>query len=128
MSDSQLRVCIENGEVQLIFRGFEVDEKIVNFIEHSSNPRIAAIDFIQHNDGKQFRVQRLLQNVTRLGQRTFTGVHKEEYAVDHFQRALDFSAEIAVTRRVHDINFSVLVKEGRIFGQDGDSALAFQIV
>ncbi len=78
--------------------------------------------------GSSLRLQRLLQDVARLRQRSFARIHQEKHAIHHFQRALDFSAEIAVAGSVHDIDFRVVIKERRVFRQDGDAAFALEIV
>ena len=126
--DSRLRVRVEHRKIQLVFGGFEVDEEVVDFVEHDRGARIAAVNFVEHNDGKELRLERLLQDVARLGQRAFARVHQEKDAVHHFQRALDFSAEIAVAGSVHDIDFRVVIEQRRVFRQDGDAALALEIV
>ena len=56
------------------------------------------------------------------------GVDKQDNAIDHAQRALDFAAKIAVAGRVDDINFSVVEKQRGVFREDGDAALALKVV
>ena len=128
MRDSRLRIRVEHRKIELVFGGFEVDEEIVDFVEHGGGARIAAVNLVEHDDGQQLGLERLLQDVARLGQRAFARVHQEEDAVHHFQRALDFSAEIAVAGSVHDIDFRVVIEQRRVFRQDGDAALALEIV
>src|SRR5208337_3215274 len=43
-------------------------------------------------------------------------------------RAFHFAAKIGVAGRVHDIDFHARIKHSRVLGEDGDAALAFQIV
>ena len=128
MRDAGFGVGVEHRKIQLVFGGFQVDEKIVDFVEDFRSARIAAIDFVEHNNGQKMSVERLLQYVARLRQWAFARVHQQQDAIDHFQRALDFSAEITVAGRVDDIDLRVLIEERRVFRQDGDAALAFQVV
>ena len=126
--DSCLRVGVEHRKIQLVLGGFEVDEKIVDFVEHNRGARVGTVNFVEHNDGQELCLERLLQDVARLGQRAFARVHQQEHAVHHFQRALDFSAKVAVAGRVHDIDFRVVIEQRRVLRQDGDAALALEIV
>ena len=126
--DAELRVGIDHREIELVFGGVEVDEEIVDFVEHGRGARVRPVDFIQHHDGLQLRGQRLLQHVARLRQWPFARVHQHQHAVHHAQRALDFSAEVAVTGRVHDVDLRIVVRDGRVLREDGDAALALEVV
>ena len=55
-------------------------------------------------------------------------VDEEDDTVHHRQDALDLAAEIGVTRRVHDIDVGILPVNAGAFGEDGDAALALEIV
>ncbi len=123
-----LGVGVEHGEIQLIFFGVEIDEQVVDFVEHFLRARVGAVDLINNDDRRELGFERLAQHVARLGQRTFAGVYQQHDAVDHFQGALDFAAEIAVAGRVDDVDFYVVIEDGRVFGEDGDAALALQFV
>ena len=72
--------------------------------------------------------QRLAQHIARLRQRAFAGVDQQHDAVDHLQRAFHFAAEVAVARSIDNVDLYVVVKDGRVLGQDGDAALALQFV
>ena len=75
--------------------------------------RVGAIDFVEHDDRRKLRGERLLQDVARLRQRAFAGVDEQHDAIDHAQGALDFAAEIAVAGRVHDVDLGVVEKRAR---------------
>ena len=49
-------------------------------------------------------------------------------AVGHLEDALDLAAEVGVAGRVDDVDLDVAELEGDVLGQDGDAALAFQVV
>jgi hypothetical protein len=74
------------------------------------------------------RLQSLAEDVARLGQRTFAGVDQQHDAVDHLERALDFTAKVAVAGRVDDIDFHVVIKDRGVLGENGNAALALQFV
>ena len=74
------------------------------------------------------RFKRFPQHVARLRQRAFTRVHQQHHAIHHFERALHLSAEVGVPRRIHNVDLDVVIKNGRVLGQNRDPALAFQLV
>ena len=68
------------------------------------------------------------KNIAGLRKRAFAGVDQEHHAIDHAQGAFDFATEIAVARRVDDIDLGVVEKKSGVLGQNGDAALALQVV
>src|SRR5207244_4417528 len=66
--------------------------------------------------------------VTRLRQRTFTRIHEQQHAVHDLQRALHLAAEVTVAGRIHNVDLGTTVKDGGVFGEDGDAALALELV
>jgi len=60
--------------------------------------------------------------------RPFGGVDEHDRAVDHRKNALDLAAEIGVARRVDDIDAHALPHHRGRLGQDGDAALALEVV
>jgi len=57
------------------------DEEVVDFVQDFLGARIGAVNLIQHDHRRQLRRQRLLQNVTRLRQRSFASVDEHHNAV-----------------------------------------------
>ena len=78
--------------------------------------------------GGSLRFERLAQHVARLRQRAFAGIHQQHDAIDHLQRALHFAAEIAVARRVDDVDLDAVIDDGGVLGENRDAALALQVV
>ena len=66
MSYAEFRVGVNHGKIELIFRRVEVDEEVVNFVEHGGRPRVGTINLVENHDRRKLRGQGLLQNVTRL--------------------------------------------------------------
>ncbi len=122
------RIRIYHGEIELVFRGIQVDEEVVDFVEHFFRARIRAVDLVQHNNGRQLRCESLLKNVARLRQRAFAGIHQHDNSIDHAQCALDFAAKIAVAGRVNDVDLRVMEKKRRVFRENRDPAFAFEVV
>ena len=55
MCDAFARVRVDDGEIELIFRGIEVNEEVVDFVEDFLGPCVCAINFVQNDHGWQFR-------------------------------------------------------------------------
>src|SRR5579862_6046402 len=126
--DSGLRVRVDDWKVELVFGGVEIDEEIVNFVEHFGGTSIGPVDFIQDDNRRKFCGERFLQHVARLRQRAFARVHENEDSIHHAESALDFTAKIAVTGRVDDIDFRVVIGERSVLGENRDAAFALEIV
>ena len=119
---------VEHRKIELVFGGVEIDEQVVNLVEHFRHARVGAVDLIDHHDGRQVRFQGLGKHVARLRQRTFAGVHEQHDAVDDLEGAFHLAAEIAMAGGVDDVDFDAVIAHAGNFGEDGDAALAFQVV
>ena len=73
-------------------------------------------------------LERLRHHEFGLRQRAFGGVDQHQRAVHHVEDALDLAAEIGVARRIDDVDAGVLPLHRGGLGQNGDAALALQIV
>ena len=124
---AQLRVGIEDGELELLLGGVEVDEQVVDLVEDLLRARVGAVDLVDDEDGGQARLQGLAQHVAGLGQRAFGGVDEEQDAVDHLQRALHLAPEVAVAGGVDDVDLGAAPAHRGVLGQDGDPALALEV-
>ena len=119
---------VEIGKVQLIFVGLERSEQIKDLVQHFVRAGITTVDLVDHHDGPQTQGQRLAGNELRLWHGTLGGVDQQDDAIDHFQDAFDLAAEICMARRINDIDPGVLPFDGGALGQNGNAALAFQII
>ena len=106
-------IGVEHREIELVFLGVEVDEQVVDLVQHFLRTRVGAVDLVDDHDRRQVRFQRLAQHIPRLRQRAFAGVHQQHDAIHHLQRALHFAAEIAVAGRVDNVDLHVVVKNAR---------------
>ena len=73
-------------------------------------------------------LERLGDHELGLRHRPLGGIDQHEGAVDHVEDALDLAAEIGVAGRVDDIDAGVLPEDRGGLGQDGDAALALEVV
>ncbi len=108
LGDARLGVRVEHRELELLLGGVQVDEQVVDLVQHFLGPGVAAVDLVDDQ---------------ALG-----SVHQEHHPVHHLEGALHLAPEIAVARRVHEVDLRVLVVNRRVLGQDRDAALALQVV
>src|SRR5208337_2151593 len=127
-SRARLGVRVEDGEVELLFLGVKINKEVVNLVENFLRTGIRPVDLVDDENRLQVGFERLAEHVTGLRQRPFAGIDEQHDAVHHLQGALHFAAKIGVPGRVHNIDFDARIKHSRILGEDGDAALAFQIV
>ena len=91
-------------------------------------PRIRAVDFVNNHNGRKPCLERFAKHVTGLRKRAFTGIDQQHHSINHLQRPLHLTTEIAVPGRIHDIDLHALIENRRVLGQNGDAALAFQFI
>ena len=119
---------INDREIQLIIICSQFDKEFEDFIHHFCWTSRWFVDFIDDHDRCQVLLQGLLQNETGLGHGSFVGINHQDNPVHHFHDPLNFSTEVRVSRCVQDIDSSSIVGNSRVFGQNGDAALFFDIV
>ena len=112
----------------MILRGIQIDEQVVDLVQHFGNTGIRAVDLVDYNYGRQFGFERLHEHIAGLRQRSFAGVHQQHHAIHDFERPLYFAPEIAVAGRVHDIDLHTLIAHAGDLGENGDAALALQFI
>src|SRR5580700_7185914 len=125
---ADLRVGVEDRKVELVLGGVKIDEEIVDLVEDFLGARVGAVDFVDDEDGREARFESFGEDVAGLRQRAFGSVDEEHDAIDHFEGAFDFAAEVGVARSVDDVDLLAFVVDGGVFGEDGDAALALQLV
>ncbi len=78
--------------------------------------------------GLQPHLERLGDDELGLRQRPLGGIDQHQGAVHHIEDALDLAAEIGVARRIDDIDAGVVPDQRGRLGEDGDAALALEVV
>ena len=124
---ARLGIGVQHREINLGVGGVEVDEQVVDLVEHLGRPRVRPVHLVDHHDRRQPPLQRLAQHEAGLRKGSLTGVDEQQHPVDHRQGALDLAAEVGVARRVDDVDDQVAVADGRVLGHDRDAALALQV-
>ena len=70
----------------------------------------------------------LRQHELGLRHRAFGGIDEDHHAIDHREDALHLAAEIGVAGGVDDVDARVLPDQRGHLGEDGDAALALEVV
>ncbi len=110
-----------------MFVGAKVEEELVDVIEHDCRTGVAAIDLVDRHDHREMARHRLLEDIARLRERAFRGIHEQQHRIDHEQRPLDLAAEVRVTRGVDDVEADPVVVDRGLLGEDRDALLALEI-
>ncbi len=120
--------AVEHRKIELLIGRIEIGEKVEDFVQHVPMPLVRPIDLVDCDDGSKSALQCLRDDEFRLWQRTFRRIDEHDNAVDHIEDALDLAAEVGMSRRVDDVDPHVFPNDAGAFGEDGDAALALQIV
>jgi hypothetical protein len=89
---------------------------------------VGPVDLVDDDDRPEAERQRLHGDELGLRQRPFGRVHQQDHAVHHVEDALDLAAEIGVAGRIDDVDAGALPVDRGALGEDGDAALALQVV
>ncbi len=123
----ELRVRVDDREIDLVLVGAEIHEQLVDVVEHLCRTGVRAIDLVEGDHDREAPGHRLLQHVARLRQRPLRRIDEEQHAVHHQQRSLDLPAEVGMAGRIDDVEADVAVVDGRLLGEDRDPLLALEI-
>ncbi len=101
-------------------------------MHHIRNARIGPIDLVDDENHRQVQFECLAEHEARLGQRPLGGIDEKHDAVHHRESPFDLTAEVGVSRRVHDIDLDRRAvrqrpAHGSVLGLDRDSLLAFEV-
>ena len=115
-------------EIELVVIGFERQEQIEDVFQRLLGLGVVAVDLVDDDDRLEAQLQRLGQHEFGLRHDALGRIDQEHHAIDHGQDALHLAAEIGVAGRVDDVDARAMPLDAGAFGQDGDAALALQIV
>src|SRR3989304_6378289 len=111
MGLAEFGVGIEDGELYLFFRRVEIDEEVIDLVDDLLDAGVAAVNLVDHQDNGNPPGQGLLQDEARLRQGAFAGIYEKDGPINHIEAAFHFSAEISVSRRIHDIDLHISVTD-----------------
>ena len=119
---------VDHRKVRLLVFGPQVHEEVEGRIHHRRRARRRPVDLVDHHHNLVAALQRLAQHETGLRHGPLDRVNQQDDAVHHVHYALDLAAEVGVAGGVDDIDGVVAVEYPRVLGQDGDAALALEVV
>eukprot|EP00754_Rhynchopus_humris_P036131 Rhum_TRINITY_DN1797_c0_g1::Rhum_TRINITY_DN1797_c0_g1_i1::g.4918::m.4918 len=124
-----LAAAVQNGVVKLVVVGGKLKEEHLNLVQRVLDLVLRrAVHLVQHHDRLQVRLQRLLQHVARARLRALVRVHEKDEALKHRQRTLHLSGEVAMARRVHDVDRVLRQLDARVLRKNGNAALLLEVV
>ena len=118
---------VQQGKLELFLGHAQVDEQVVDLVEHLGGTRIRPIDLVDDDDDGQAAGEGLAEHEPGLRQGAFGGIHQEDGAVHHRKGALDLAAEIGVARGVQDVDLHALPDDRAVLRGNGDPALALEV-
>ena len=120
--------AVEDREVELFVGRIEGCEKIEDLVDDFDMALVRPVDLVDDDDRLEADLQGLAEHEFGLRHRAFGGIDEKYGTVDHVEDALDLAAEIGMARRVDDVDAGILPDQRGHLGEDGDAALALEIV
>ena len=127
-SYARTRTAIHYGTVELVVVRAEVEKELEHLVHDFGGTGVGAIHLVHDDDDGQTERKRVLEHETRLRHSAFERVHEQHHAVDHFEYALHFAAEIRVSRGVDDVYLIILIADGSVLREYRYAAFAFERV
>ena len=128
------RLGIHNWEIRLLLAGTQLDEQVERLVEDPGRLGILAVDLIDHHNGLVPHLERLLEHEARLRHGAFGGIDQQQHAVHHVHDAFHLAAKVGVAGRIDDVDLNrlaglgIVQGNGRVFGENRDAPLAFEVV
>ena len=116
----------DDRELDLVLVGAQLDEEVDDLVDDLGRTCTRAVNLVDDDDDLLAERQCLFQNETGLRHAALKGIHKEKNTVDHEHDPLDLAAEVGMAGGVDDVDFCTFIHDGRVLGQDGDSALLLE--
>ena len=120
--------CVHNREIQLLIACAQAVKQFKGLVNHPAGAGGRFVDFVNHHNRAQTQRKGFFGNEAGLRHRAFLRVHQQHHAVHHAEHALHFAAKIGVPRSIDDVDMVAVVFDGGVFGENGDTALFFQVV
>jgi hypothetical protein len=115
-------------KIELIVVGVEAGEEVEYLVEYAVGLGGGLVGLVEHHDRAQPEPQRLGGYELGLWHRPFGGIYEQHDSIDHAQDAFDLATEIGVSGGVDDVDAGTFPDHRGGLGEDGDAALAFEVV
>src|SRR5437588_12732232 len=89
--------------------------------------RVLAIDLINDHDRLEVVFECFTQNETSLRLRSIVGINYQQHAIDHLHDPFDFTAEVGMAGRSHNVNAITIPLKGGVRRANGDALLALEV-
>ena len=118
---------IDDGELELVIIRIQLDEELQDFVIDVIHPLVRPVNLVDDDNGLEFLLQGLAQDVFCLGHGPFKGIHQKKHAVHHIEDALHLPAEIRMARRIDNIDFRSIIENGCILRQNRNAPLTLKV-
>ena len=103
-------------------------EQVENLVGDLDGAGVRPIDLVDDDDRLQPHLEGLGDDEFGLRQRPLGGIDQHQSAVNHVEDALDLAAEIGMAGGIDDVDAGVVPDQRGRLGENGNAALAFEIV
>ena len=119
---------VEDREIELILARIERGKQVENLVGNLDRACVRPIDLVDNDNRLEPHLQGLRDYEFCLRQRAFGGVDQHQGTVHHIEDAFDLTAEVGVAGRIDDVDSRIFPDQRGGLGEDGDAALALEIV
>ena len=123
-----LGAAVGCGKVQLVVVGTQVEHQVEHGLLCGLGVAVGLVDLVDDHYRLQSQFDSFLQNKACLWHWSLKGVDNKQHTVGHIEHALHLAAEVAMPRRIDDVDLVVLVADADVFGKDGDAAFALKVI
>ena len=115
-------------EIELLLACVEVEHKVEDLFLYLVRAAVRLVHLVYHHYRLLAELNSLLEYEAGLRHTPLEGIHEQEHAVRHVEHSLHFSAEVAVARGVDNVDFDILIDDGHVLGENGDSPFPLKVV
>ena len=119
---------VDDGEIELLVGGAKPVEEFEHLIDDPVGPGARPVDLVYHHDRTKPVGEGLLGHETGLGHGAFLGIHQQQHRIDHGEHTLHLATKVGVSGSIDDVDAVAIPIDGRVLGEDGDTALLLQVV
>ena len=120
--------AVNHGEVELLFGSIEVTHQVEYHLVDLLRPAVRLVHLIDHNNGLEANLERLLQHESGLRHRAFEGIDEQQASIGHIEHSLHLATEVRVTGSIQNINLDTFPPDGNVLGKNGYPSLSLQII
>ena len=118
---------VDHGEIELIVVRIQLHKELKNLIVDIVHTLVGTVNLIDDHNRLQFLLKSLTQHIFCLRHRPLERVNKQNNTIHHVENPLHLTAKVRMPRRIHNIDFDIIVENRRILRKNRDPALTLNI-